>query len=53
VRCEIDQIEVRAVESRRSGEANFIDVFFVHFNAYFACSVFAASAEADFGEVGT
>jgi len=30
----------------------FIDVFFIHFNTYYACSAFPGSAEADVGQGG-
>jgi len=32
-----------------SGKSKFYKVFFVDFNAYFVCSVFLGSAEADVG----
>jgi len=45
----IKRTEVRAVGGHRSGEMKSSDVFDVHFNAYFACSAFAGSAETDAG----
>ena len=43
-----------AVGGHRSGEMKFIDVFFVHFNAYFACSFFPEVVQKQtLGEVGT